>query len=120
METEKIKVTCEIEVTLHMIGGKYKPVILEQLLYEGTQRFGKLMHYMPQISQRTLTNQLRELERDGLIVRKVYPEVPPRVEYSISEEGKTLQPVLEAMCDWGAEHLGDRYELTMPQCGVSE
>lgn len=113
---EKIQVTCEIEVTIRMIGGKYKPIILEQLIYEGTQRFGELMRYMPQISQRTLTNQLRELEEDGLIIRTVYPEVPPKVEYSISEKGETLKPILEAMCDWGAEHLEDRFELINPQC----
>lgn len=112
----KIQVTCEIEVTIRMIGGKYKPIILEQLIYEGTQRFGELMRYMHHISQRTLTNQLRELENDGLIVRTVYPEVPPKVEYSISEKGKTLEPILEAMCDWGAEHLEDKFEITNPQC----
>lgn len=113
---EKKQVTCEIEVTLKMMGGKYKPIILEQLIFEGTQRFGQLMRYIPQISQRTLTNQLRELEEDELIIRTVYPEVPPKVEYTISEKRKTLTPILEAMCDWGAEHMEDKFELINPQC----
>lgn len=113
---EKIVVSCEIEVTLKMIGGKYKPLILNYLIEDGTQRFGELMRLMPEISQRTLTNQLRELEEDGLITRKVYPEVPPKVEYSISAKGVTLSPVLEAMCEWGEQHIDSRFELTCPQC----
>lgn len=113
---EKIKVTCEMEVTLKMIGGKCKPLILESLISNGTQRFGKLLRRLSHISQRTLTNQLRELENDGLIQRTVYAEVPPRVEYSITDKGRSLEDLLELMCAWGEKNMDDRFELTNPQC----
>lgn len=77
------------------------------------------MREVTQISQRTLTNQLRELEADGLIQRKVYAEVPPRVEYSITEKGKSLEEILELMCEWGEKNMDDRFEMTNPQCGQS-
>lgn len=113
---EKIKVNCEIEVTMHQICGKCKPLILYYLYEEGTKRFNELMSYITQISQKTLTNQLRELEADGLISRKVYAEIPPKVEYSITEKGKTLFPILELMCQWGEKNIDGRYELINPQC----
>lgn len=113
---DKIKIICEIEITLKMIGGKYKPLILLLLIQQGTKRFNELLSEIHTISQRTLTNQLRELENDGLINRKVYPEIPPKVEYSISEKGKTLKEILLLMCDWGEKNIDDRFELTNPQC----
>lgn len=113
---EKIRVICEMEVTLKMVGGKYKPLILNSLIQNGTQRFSTLMREVSQISQRTMTNQLRELEADGLIRRTVYPEVPPRAEYSVTEKGRSLEPLLELMCEWGEKNIDDRFEMTDPQC----
>lgn len=114
---EKIQVTCEMEVTLKMIGGKCKPLILECLISQGTQRFSQLQREVTQVSQRTLTNQLRELETDGLIHRTVYAEVPPRVEYSITDKGRSLEKILDLMCEWGEKNMDDRFMLTNPQCG---
>lgn len=113
---EKIKVICEMEVTVKMIGGKYKPLILAYLLSGEPRRFNELMHYINHISQRTLTNQLRELENDGLIWRRVYAQVPPKVEYYLTPKGKSLEPLLELMCEWGSQNMDDRFELTNPLC----
>ncbi|HIS79519.1 winged helix-turn-helix transcriptional regulator [Anaeromassilibacillus sp. An200] len=113
---EKIQVTCEMEVTLKMIGGKCKPLILDRLIQQGPQRFSELMRVITQVSQRTLTNQLRELENDGLIARRVYAEVPPRVEYSITPKGRSLETLLDLMCEWGEKNIDDRFVMTNPQC----
>jgi DNA-binding HxlR family transcriptional regulator len=95
---------CAVERTLSLIDGKWKIVILYKLL-RGTLRFNELRRLIPNVTQRMLTHQLRELEADGLIVRTVYAQVPPRVEYSLSARGWTLEPVLMALKSWGDMNL---------------
>ena len=112
----KISVACEMEVTLKIIGGKCKPLILYMLITDGTKRFKELMGSITQISQKTLTNQLRELEADGMISRKAFSEIPPRVEYSITEKGGSIFPILNAMCTWGHLNMDEKFVLTTPQC----
>ena len=92
-----------IENTIRMIGGKYKAIILWHLI-RGTLRFSELQRLIPQATAKMLTQQLRELEADSLIERRVFPVVPPRTEYSLSEKGQTLSPILMELCRWGREH----------------
>ncbi|MFA5990712.1 MAG: helix-turn-helix domain-containing protein [Candidatus Doudnabacteria bacterium] len=92
-----------VQTTLKVLGGKWKPVIL-YLLSGSTLRFGQLKRNITGISQKMLTQELRELESDGLISRKVYPQVPPKVEYSPTAYGKTLEPILKSMSAWGKAH----------------
>src|SRR5450755_1356103 len=103
--TEGVDFHCPVEATLDVIGGKWKVVILFHLTHEGTHRFAELRRRIPGVSERMLTQQLRELEEDGIVHRKVYPEVPPKVEYSLTEYGKTLRPITEVMCEWGQRHI---------------
>lgn len=105
------KYYCPIDVTIKTIGGKWKPIILHHLLSE-TKRFGELRRMIPDITQKMLTQQLRELEADDLILRKVYPEVPPKVEYSLTDYGTSLQQVLQELSSWGLTHA-EKYELTI-------
>lgn len=105
-------VECPLEATLDRIGGKWKAIILFRLL-DSTLRFGELRRLLCKITQRSLTQQLRELEADGLVHRQVYAEVPPRVEYSLTPLGRSLAPVLHALMRWGqdnAEEIG----VTLP------
>lgn len=102
-QTEKKELpACPVETTLMLIGDKWKVLILRDLL-PGTKRFGELKKSIGTVSQKVLTAQLRDMERNGLVTRKVYPEVPPRVEYSLTELGRSLKPILDAMWDWGEE-----------------
>lgn len=97
--------SCSVEVTLDVISGKWKPLILYHLAQMETVRFNALRRLMPGVTQRILTLQLRELEQDGVIERKVFAAVPPRVEYSLTDFGSSLKPVLAAMCAWGRENV---------------
>ncbi|OXM83621.1 winged helix-turn-helix transcriptional regulator [Paenibacillus rigui] len=97
-------INCEKELTLAVIGGKWKLIILWHLGLEGTKRFSELKKLIPSITQKMLTNQLRELEEDLLVARKVYAEVPPRVEYSLTEYGESLMPILRLMYSWGKDY----------------
>lgn len=93
---------CPVETTLTLIGDKWKVLILRDLM-PGTKRFGELKKSIGRVSQKVLTAQLRDMENNGLLTRTVYPEVPPRVEYSLTELGRSLKPILDAMWNWGEE-----------------
>ena len=95
---------CAVEAAISLIDGKWKCVVLFHLL-RGTARFNELRRLVPGVTQRMLTNQLRELEADGLIVRKIYAQVPPKVEYSLSPLGRSMEPVLLALKAWGSANM---------------
>ncbi len=95
--------TCPVETTLTLIGDKWKVLILRDLM-RGTKRFGELKKSIGKVSQKVLTTQLRAMEESGLVHREVYAEVPPRVEYSLTELGRSLKPILDSMWAWGEEY----------------
>ena len=94
---------CPVETTLMLIGNKWKVLILRDLM-PGTKRFGELQRSVGHVSQKVLTAQLREMEAQGLVLRTVYPEVPPQVEYSLTALGRSLKPILDVMGAWGEEY----------------
>jgi DNA-binding HxlR family transcriptional regulator len=94
---------CPVTATMSIIGGKWKPIIL-WCIQEEEKRFGEIKKLIPGVTQKMLTQQLRELENDGIIRREVYPVVPPKVEYSLTEYGRTLYPILKTMAEWGKAH----------------
>ena len=104
LEFKNKKYTCTFEITIDLIGGKWKPLIIWHLGTKGTQRFSEMKKLIPTITQKMLTQQLRELEADDLIIRKVYAQVPPKVEYSLTDLGESLMPLLKTMCDWGDDY----------------
>lgn len=107
--TEKLNVEkCKVNEALSILVGKWKPVILLHLFSSGTLRFSELKRQMPEITQKMLTKMLRELEDEGIIDRVVYPQVPPKVEYSITDYGKSLRPILDLMHEWGTNHIEHR------------
>lgn len=108
------RVRCPVEACLELIGGKWKGVVLFHLL-AGTKRFNELRRLLPKITQRMLTRQLRELENDGIVVRTSYPEVPPRVEYSLSELGKSMEPIIRMLEQWGTDYIRREIGLGLAQ-----
>ena len=106
---------CRVEDALGVLVGKWKPIILLTLLQEGMKRFSDLKRSVPGITQKMLTKQLRELEEEDIISRKVYPQVPPKVEYAITEYGKGLEPILVAMHEWGTAHTMRKMEKMRAQ-----
>jgi DNA-binding HxlR family transcriptional regulator len=96
--------TCTVDVTLSVIGGKWKLLIYNQLR-RGVTRFGQLRRAVPRITQTMLTQQLRELEADGIVTRTIYPEIPPRVEYALTDFGRTLECVIAVMAQWGEQYF---------------
>lgn len=96
---------CVVEGTLALIGGKWKGVVLYHLFEEGVLRFSELRRRLPGVTQRMLTSQLRELEADGFIARKVHPVVPPKVEYRLTDHGRSLGPIIRALKAWGDRHI---------------
>lgn len=119
---EKLKngdFTCSKELTLSMFNGKWKVVILWHLGVEGPHRFSELQRLFPKITHKMLTSQLKELMEDGIVHREVYPEVPPRVEYSMTELGMTLLPIIQMMYDWGEKRIA-QLKLEMDEAGSGE
>jgi len=105
MNIEKIKTYhCPVEAAMDVIGGKYKALILYELM-SGTKRYNEIQKAVPQATPRMLSKQLKELEEDGVIKRVLYPIVPPKTEYSLTETGKTLAPIMEALCQWGNHYF---------------
>ena len=102
---KKRATACPAEVTLAVIGGRWKVLILYHL-FDGVKRFSELQRALPGVTQKMLTQQLREMERDGIVGRTVYPQVPPKVEYALTPLGQTLKPVVRAMCQWGLKQGG--------------
>ncbi|MTH53080.1 MarR family transcriptional regulator [Bacillus mangrovi] len=117
------KYNIPVEAALEVIGGKWKVVILCHLI-KSTRRTGELKRLMPGITQKMLTQQLRELEEDGVIMRKVYNQVPPKVEYSLTEYGWSLKEILDSLCAWGEQHIErvypDKNEVLLPEASLDE
>src|SRR5262245_48238854 len=106
---------CPAEMTLNIIGGRWKVLILWQL-FQRECRFSELFRALDGITQKMLTQQLRELEKDGIVHRQVYPQVPPKVEYSLTPLGQSLRPVVDAMCEWGLQQQSERYQSPTSPC----
>ena len=109
MFLEGDRLSCAVETTLEIVGGRWKVLILHEL-FQGVRRFNELHRALNGVTQKMLTQQLRELEDDGIVHREVYPQVPPKVEYSLTPLGRTLEPILDAMHEWGRRYTQERIE----------
>ncbi len=107
MVNNKKKINCPVEITLEVIGGQWKVLILREL-FKGVKRFCELHRVINGITQKMLTQQLRNMEKHGIIHRKSYPQVPPKVEYSLTSLGRSLKPILDSMHKWGAKHFKEK------------
>lgn len=116
-QKETLNINCPVSATIQLIGGKYKSLILWHL-YSQTLRYNELRKLIPEATAKMMTQQLRELENDGLVNRKVYPVVPPKVEYSLTELGNSLFPILEAMYNWGSKLMIE--EGKTPHCSMEK
>ena len=110
--SENKEYCCPVGAAIGEIGGKWKPLVLWSLK-DGKLRFNEIGKAIPDITQRMLTKQLRELEEDSLVNRKVYPEVPPKVEYSLTKKGESVVPILQALCNWGEEYCESKICLNV-------
>ncbi len=113
MDTVKVKRNRKspATITLNVIGGKWKVLVLYEL-FSGVKRFSELRRLLIGVTQKMLTQQLREMERDGLIHREIYPQIPPKVEYSVTPLGESLKPIVDAMCEWALKHGADFHTET--------
>ena len=116
--TYSTKLTCPIQQTLALVGDKWKIIVLHELT-QGTRRFGELQRAMQGITPKVLTRQLRDLERDGLISRQVHPQVPPRVDYSLTPLGQSLMPVLAQLHQWAVDHSAELLALHTKESGTA-
>lgn len=98
---------CSVEATMAVLGGKYKAIIIWHLNVSGVMRYNEIQKAIPQATAKMLSQQLKEMEADGLVHRKLYPVVPPKTEYSLTEQGKTLVPIVNSMSDWGHDYFKD-------------
>ena len=105
---------CAVEAALAILGGKWKLKIYKAIHFNAIMRFSELRQAIGQISDKTLTAQLREMEQDGLLTREVYPEVPPKVEYQLTDLGKSLEPVFSALNMWGKDYINNRNKTQVP------
>ena len=115
------KTGCDVEATLSVIGGRWKPILVCHLL-SGPKRFGELNRLTPNATERMITLQLRELEADGVVSREVFAEVPPRVQYDVTDYGRSLEPILVAMQDWGREFKARQMacEESSDSCAIAD